>query len=56
MKGRSMAALLVHLTWGTFALYAIARIVLVVLDFTTLRRLPPDVFRNVAWTTFLPHI
>lgn len=36
-------------------LYVIARLLLVVLAFTTLRDLPPSTYQNIAWTTFLPH-
>ncbi|KAF9443006.1 hypothetical protein P691DRAFT_642686, partial [Macrolepiota fuliginosa MF-IS2] len=36
--------------------YVIARVILIVLAVTSLRSLPPGAYRNVAWTTFLPHI
>jgi hypothetical protein len=37
-------------------LYALARIALLVLAFTTLRSLPIDAYHTVQWTTFIPHI
>ncbi|KZP34112.1 hypothetical protein FIBSPDRAFT_990536 [Athelia psychrophila] len=36
--------------------YLMARVVLLVLAFTTLRSLPPAAFETVHWTTFIPHI
>ncbi|KAF9444293.1 hypothetical protein P691DRAFT_736685 [Macrolepiota fuliginosa MF-IS2] len=36
-------------------LYGVARMVLVVLVFTTLRDLPTGAYQSIAWTTFLPH-
>ncbi|KAF9445782.1 hypothetical protein P691DRAFT_674942 [Macrolepiota fuliginosa MF-IS2] len=38
-----------------FFMYLIARLVLIILAFTTLRNLPRGAYQNVAWTTFLPH-
>ncbi|KAF9445897.1 hypothetical protein P691DRAFT_674730, partial [Macrolepiota fuliginosa MF-IS2] len=35
--------------------YAISRIILIVLTFTSLQSLPPAAYQNVAWTTFIPH-
>lgn len=40
---------------GSMALYVVARIILVVVAFTTPRHLPPEAFQDVIWTTFLPH-
>ena len=40
---------------GTF-LYVLARIVLLVLAFLSLKSLPPGAYRTVNWTTFIPHI
>jgi len=37
-------------------LYIIARVLRVVLAFTCLRSLPPEVYETVHWTTFIPHI
>lgn len=37
-------------------LYIVARIVLLVLAFTTLRSLSPDSYKTVYWLTFIPHI
>lgn len=35
--------------------YAVARVILLVLPFTTLRALPKEAFRSVEWTRFIPH-
>jgi hypothetical protein len=35
--------------------YAVARIILLVLPFTTLRMLPSEAFLSVEWTRFIPH-
>jgi hypothetical protein len=40
---------------GTF-LYIIARVVLLVLAFLSLKSLPPKAYETVNWTTFMPHI
>ncbi|KAG2093350.1 uncharacterized protein F5147DRAFT_585529 [Suillus discolor] len=37
-------------------LYITARAVLLVLMFTTLRDLPPDVYKAVLWTSLVPHL
>lgn len=37
-------------------IYIASRLILVVLSFTTLRRLPLSAYRTVQWTTFIPHI
>ena len=37
-------------------LYIIARLVILVLAFTSLRELPPGAFDTVHWTTFIPHV
>jgi hypothetical protein len=36
--------------------YILARIILLVLPFTALRSLEPDVYRTVEWTTLIPHV
>ena len=36
--------------------YIICRAVILVLAFTTLRRLPPEAYRNVEWSDLFPHI
>jgi hypothetical protein len=36
--------------------YVIARIILMVLPFMSLRSLPPEVFKDIQWTDFIPHI
>jgi len=38
-----------------FLLYLVARLVLLVQAFTTLRSLPSEAFQTVHWTTFIPH-
>ncbi|KAG2151496.1 hypothetical protein DEU56DRAFT_880215 [Suillus clintonianus] len=37
-------------------LYVIARITLFILMFTTLRDLPPDAYKTVSWSNFVPHL
>ncbi|KZP34003.1 hypothetical protein FIBSPDRAFT_943080 [Athelia psychrophila] len=37
-------------------LYILARIFLLVLSFSTLRRLPPSAYQSVQWTKFIPHV
>ena len=40
----------------TGILYIIARVVTLVLAFTSLRGLPPGAYETVHWTTFIPHV
>ena len=42
-------------SWGLF-LYILARVSLIGLAFTTLRKLPSDAFVEVDWTKYIPHI
>ena len=37
-------------------LYILARVVTLVLSFTSLRGLPPGAYETVHWTTFIPHV
>lgn len=37
-------------------LYTAARLTIIVLLFTTLRRVPADVYRNTTWTRFIPNV
>ena len=37
-------------------LYILARVVTLVLAFTSLRGLPPGAYKTVHWTTFIPHV
>ncbi|KAF8331045.1 uncharacterized protein EI90DRAFT_3016499 [Cantharellus anzutake] len=37
-------------------LYAIARIILFTLTFTSLRSPPPNLYRTTSWTSFIPHL
>lgn len=37
-------------------IYVVARTILIVLAFITLRDLPPGAYQNVEWTTFIPHL
>lgn len=49
--------LIFHVTIPLGALvYIIARIILMVLPFTSLRSLPPEAFKDVEWVDFIPHI
>jgi hypothetical protein len=34
----------------------VARLAILLLVFTTLRKLPDKAFFNIQWTTFLPHV
>jgi hypothetical protein len=43
-------------TIGTGILYAIARLMILVLLFTSLRSVPKGVYENTPWTRFLPNI
>lgn len=36
--------------------YALTRSTIIILAFATLRNIPPDAYRNIEWTTFIPHI
>jgi hypothetical protein len=38
------------------SVYIAARLVLIVLCFTTLRELPPGAFVDVNWSIFIPHL
>jgi hypothetical protein len=38
------------------ATYICARLPLLILPFTTLRSLPPDVYRSISWVNYIPHI
>ena len=40
---------------GTF-LYIVARVILLVLAFLSLKSLPPGAYKTVTWTTLIPHI
>ncbi|KAF9443134.1 hypothetical protein P691DRAFT_713684 [Macrolepiota fuliginosa MF-IS2] len=35
--------------------YVIARVILIILAFTTLRELPTGAYQDIAWSSFLPH-
>ncbi|KZP06199.1 hypothetical protein FIBSPDRAFT_1053661 [Athelia psychrophila] len=37
-------------------IYVVARLVLIILSFTSLKGLPFGAYQNVQWTTFIPHI
>jgi hypothetical protein len=37
-------------------LYILSRLVLLMLAFLSLRSLPPEIYRTVHWTSFIPHI
>ncbi len=51
INGFTDLAVLVSLT-----IYCFARLALMVLSCTTLRALPPDAYRSIQWTSFLPHV
>ncbi|KAF7349136.1 hypothetical protein MVEN_01435800 [Mycena venus] len=41
---------------GCFLIYIVARLILIPLPFAALRSLPPSVFVDVNWSTYIPHI
>jgi hypothetical protein len=43
------------LLWVLFFAYTTSRASLLVLAFLSLRALPPDAYRSVQWTSFIPH-
>ncbi|KAG1896997.1 uncharacterized protein F5891DRAFT_563029 [Suillus fuscotomentosus] len=53
-----------QLVWGVYVLicvafailYITARVILLVLMFTTLRDIPPDAYKAVSWTSLVPHL
>jgi hypothetical protein len=44
------------LTIGSGIIYAAARLIIMVLLFTSLRAVPEGVYHNTSWTRFLPHV
>ncbi|KAJ7366321.1 hypothetical protein DFH08DRAFT_763491 [Mycena albidolilacea] len=42
--------------WAAVVAYIFARLLLIVLSFTTLRALPPGAFADVNWTAYIPHL
>ncbi|KAF7289700.1 hypothetical protein MIND_01343100 [Mycena indigotica] len=50
--GRGEAAVLS----ACFGVYCVARVLLLLLAFTTLRALPPAAFRDVNWSVYIPHL
>lgn len=52
----ALAAPVVLLAVLGIPFYLLARVVLLVLAFTTLRSLPPTALETVHWITFIPHI
>ncbi|KAG2141423.1 uncharacterized protein EDB93DRAFT_1294699 [Suillus bovinus] len=61
---RCIPDLLKYVVWGAyyltyfacFALYVLARAVLLALMFTTLHNLPADAYKAVSWTGLVPHL
>ncbi|RDB27421.1 hypothetical protein Hypma_004303 [Hypsizygus marmoreus] len=51
-----LGTLLVFFSALAVCLYVAARVLLIVLAFSSLRSLPPGVHSTVNWTTFIPHI
>ncbi|KAJ7863526.1 hypothetical protein B0H14DRAFT_3444119 [Mycena olivaceomarginata] len=49
---------LVHfcICWAALVAYIFARLLLIVLSFTTLRALPPGGFVDVNWSAYIPHL
>jgi hypothetical protein len=44
------------IAYGGFGFYVYARLLLILLSFTTLRALPPSAFVDVNWTKYIPHL
>ncbi|KAJ7580712.1 hypothetical protein C8J56DRAFT_960661 [Mycena floridula] len=57
---RFLGGLLVFIVVSIFTVtlpaYVVARLMLVVIPFTTLRALPVDALKDINWTIYLPHI
>ncbi|KAG2088939.1 uncharacterized protein F5147DRAFT_43099 [Suillus discolor] len=53
---RVMRGLCLMICFPFAMLYIIARVVLLVLMFTTLRNLPPNAYKTVLWTSLVPHL
>lgn len=47
---------LMYLFLAAIICYIFARLSLIILPFLELRDLPPDLFKDVQWTSFIPHI
>jgi len=52
----TIGVILCIITVPALLLYVVARLVLLVQAFTTLRSLPSEAFQIVHWTTFIPHL
>ncbi|CCM05520.1 uncharacterized protein FIBRA_07746 [Fibroporia radiculosa] len=55
MPGLVLLSAFVVLLWSIL-LYGMARVLLLVLSFAPPRALPAGAYRNVQWTSFIPHI
>ncbi|KAK7024768.1 hypothetical protein R3P38DRAFT_3316487 [Favolaschia claudopus] len=42
--------------WGAFLIYLAARLILIVLMFTTLRSVPSSVLMDINWSVYIPHL
>ncbi|KZP07623.1 hypothetical protein FIBSPDRAFT_841118 [Athelia psychrophila] len=56
MDVKSLAKPTLILSTVGIPFYLLARVVLLVLAFTTLRGLSPDAYETIHWTTFIPHV
>lgn len=56
LPGRRWTLKPLQLITMTVPLYILARVLIVVLAFVTLRSLPPGVCTEIPWSTFIPHI
>lgn len=43
-------------SWTSGLLYGIARIIIIVETFVSLRSVPTDVYQNIHWTSYLPKL
>ncbi|KZP18113.1 hypothetical protein FIBSPDRAFT_829621 [Athelia psychrophila] len=53
---RMLLGVSVILTYFGILLYLVARAILLVLTFTTLRDLPPAAYETIHWMSFIPHV
>jgi hypothetical protein len=51
----TFACILECIIWAAVVAYIFARLLLIVLSFTTLRALPPGAFVDVNWSAYIPH-
>ena len=45
-----------YVSLGLAGLYIVSRLILLVLMFVLLRKVPPGVYETVSWTNYIPHL